>query len=316
MQRRFQKSGPMDLTFRFHSMGCPCEITFLSSEADLWSQIRPSVLDEMERLDQTYSHFRPNSDLSLANEAARSRRPYTLSPEFLWLLDTAAQAYELSHHRFDITVGPLTRLWRDARELPQPDRLKQSLDSVGFSKVSWSAQGLSFSKPGMEIEFGGLVKEYAVDRLATICREGGLSGGYVSLGGDMMVFGPQEDGSPWRIGITRPDTSEAIATLFVQQAAIATSGDYARFVEIDGARYSHLIDPVSGFPVTGLASVTVAADSCLEAGIHSTSALLNGQAAQACLTDWDCSYAVVTREGAVMGPLIGEPAAQAVPLRN
>ena len=127
----------------------------------------------------------------------------------------------------------------------------------------------------MEIDFGGVVKEYAADRAATLCAEAGFRHGLVDLGGDIKIVGPHPDGTPWAVGIQHPRSAEAVmATLDLFQGAIATSGDYERFVEIDGRRYSHILSPRTGMPVCGLAGVSVAAPECVVAGSATTIAML------------------------------------------
>jgi thiamine biosynthesis lipoprotein len=130
----------------------------------------------------------------------------------------------------------------------------------------------------MQLDFGGYVKEYAADRVAALCRELGLCHGLVDLGGDLAVVGPHPDGSAWRVGIRHPRAAAgAIASLALASGGIATSGDYERCLLVDGRRYSHLLNPKTGWPVRGLASVTVAANHCLIAGTASTVAMLKGR---------------------------------------
>jgi thiamine biosynthesis lipoprotein len=127
----------------------------------------------------------------------------------------------------------------------------------------------------MEIDFGGVVKEYAADRAATLCADAGLRHGLVDLGGDIKVIGPHADGSPWVVGIQHPRIADAVmATLDLSHGAIATSGDYERFVEVEGRRYSHILSPRTGMPVQGLAGVSVVAPECVVAGSAATIAML------------------------------------------
>jgi thiamine biosynthesis lipoprotein len=146
---------------------------------------------------------------------------------------------------------------------------------VGWDKVRWQRPRLVFGVPGMEIDFGGVVKEYAADRAATLCAEAAFRHGLIDLGGDIKIVGPHPDGTPWVVGIQHPRNPEAVmATLDLFHGAIATSGDYERFVEIDGRRYSHILSPRTGMPVNGLAGVSVAALECVVAGSATTIAML------------------------------------------
>jgi thiamine biosynthesis lipoprotein len=131
----------------------------------------------------------------------------------------------------------------------------------------------------MQVDFGGLVKEYAADRAAGVCRQRGVRAGLVDLGGDLRVVGAHPDGAPWRVGIRHPRRpGSAAASVSLIGGAIASSGDYERCMIVDGERYSHLLDPRTGWPVRGLAGVSVAASHCLIAGAASTIAMLKGEA--------------------------------------
>ena len=149
------------------------------------------------------------------------------------------------------------------------------MEKVGWHHVKWSPPELTFSQPGMELDFGGIVKEYAVDRLATFFREAGIVHGVINLGGDVRVVGPLPDGSPLRIGIRHPrHTDQSAQTVELTQGAIASSGDYERCMVINGVRYGHILNPKTGWPVRHLAAVSVIGDFCVVAGSASTIAML------------------------------------------
>jgi thiamine biosynthesis lipoprotein len=134
---------------------------------------------------------------------------------------------------------------------------------------------LEFPMSGMEIDFGGIVKEYAVDRAAALCQGAGVRHGVINLGGDIKVIGPRADGSPWRIGIRHPRHKEAVMrTILLREGALASSGDYERCLIVDGVRYGHILNPKTGWPVRHLAAVSVIADFCVVAGSASTIAML------------------------------------------
>jgi thiamine biosynthesis lipoprotein len=159
---------------------------------------------------------------------------------------------------------------------------------------------------GMELDFGGIVKEYAADRLATLCADAGCTQGFVNLGGDIRVMGPKPDGSPWQIAIQDPRARDerALLTLPVLRGGIATSGDYARCIEIDGVRYGHVLDPRTGWPVQHLASVTVLADFCVLAGSAATIALLRAAAGPAWLAQLGLPHLWVDTRGHSGGTLV------------
>ena len=159
-------------------------------------------------------------------------------------------------------------------------------------------------RAGMEIDFGGVGKEYAADRVATICVEYGVKHGLVNLGGDVRAIGAQADGAPWRIGIKHPRADgRTIASVELVDGAVATSGDYERFFEIDGRRYCHILDPRSGMPVAHWQSVSVVAPLCIVAGSCSTMAMLMGSSGEAFLAQQGLSYIAVAPDGTLRRPV-------------
>jgi thiamine biosynthesis lipoprotein len=160
----------------------------------------------------------------------------------------------------------------------------------------------------MELDLGGFGKEYAADRAAGVLAERGLRHALVNLGGDVRVLGPQADGRPWRVAIQHPRRADALlADVEVRDGAVATSGDYERGFERDGVRYSHVLDPRTGWPVAGPQSVTVLAPICVVAGVHATLALLHGDGASEYLAAAGLPYLLVDRAGAVSGTLAAGP---------
>jgi thiamine biosynthesis lipoprotein len=150
----------------------------------------------------------------------------------------------------------------------------------------------------MEIDFGGIGKEYAADRMATVCHDGGASHALANLGGDVRAAGPQQDGSPWRVGISHPRQADAVmATVEIDGGAVATSGDYQRFFDAGGRRYCHIIDARSGRPVSGWQSVSVIAPLCVLAGSCATIAMLLEGEAEAFLAREGVAYLAVDSAG-------------------
>jgi thiamine biosynthesis lipoprotein len=164
---------------------------------------------------------------------------------------------------------------RQPPQLPDGAALAATTKLVDWASVEWGGTTIRLPRTGMEIDFGGIGKEYAADRAATICIEHGIRHGLVNLAGDVRVLGPQADGSPWRIGIKHPRLpGVTIAGLDLAAGALATSGDYERFFELDGRRYCHILNPRSGMPAMHWQSVSVIAPLCVVAGSCSTIAML------------------------------------------
>jgi thiamine biosynthesis lipoprotein len=266
------------LSTRFRAMGSPCELRLYAASADEAASGAAAARREVERLERKYSRFLDDSLASRINQSAGDPRGVRVDPETAALLDYAAVAHAQSGGLFDPTSGILRRAWNfRARRVPEPEALEALLPLIGWQKLRWERPRLVLPRPGMELDWGGFVKEYAADRVAELCRRRGLEHGLVDLGGDLAVVGPHPDGSPWRVGIRNPRRPEhAIAAVSLLGGAIATSGDYERFMIVDGRRYAHLLDPRSGWPVEGLAAASVAAPHCLVAGTATSVALLRG----------------------------------------
>jgi thiamine biosynthesis lipoprotein len=236
-----------------------------------------AAIAEIQRIEAKYSRYRPESVLSRINAAA-GRDRVEIDEETRSLLGYADACWRESGGLFDATSGVLRRAWRfDSKRVPADEELRALLRSVGWRRVSIDDAGIRMDE-GMELDFGGFGKEYAVDRAALCLGEKGIRSALVSLAGDLTILGPQPDGSPWRVGIQHPRKPGAlIAQVPVFSGAIATSGDYERFIEVDGVRHCHVLDPRTGRSARGFQSVTVHASSCLVAGSATTIAMLKGR---------------------------------------
>jgi thiamine biosynthesis lipoprotein len=257
------------------------------------------------RLEARYSRYRAESLLSRINASAGDPRGVEVDAETAALLDYAALAHEQSGGLFDPTSGVLRRAWDfHSGRLPEPGELEELLPCVGWRQLVWRRPRLVLPRAGMELDFGGFVKEYAADRVAELCRRRGLRHGLVDLGGDLAAVGPHPDGSPWRVGIRHPRRPEsAIACVALYRGAIATSGDYERFMVVAGRRYAHLLDPRTGWPARGLASASVAAPHCLVAGTAASVALLAGRGGRRWLARLGLPHLAIDARGRASGPL-------------
>lgn len=260
-------------------MGCPCSIQIEHLDGRTADAAIAAAMAQVDRLDRKYSHYRDDSLLAIWCGSAGHDRVFEVDAESASLFDLAALLHAQSEGMFDITAGALTRLWDRRHTLPDLAEIAAARACVGWRHLSWQRPQLRLDRPGMRIDLGGLVKEYAADRAAQACSELGIEAGVIELGGDVRVIGPHLDGSPWRIGIRHPRADGAIARIDMHEGGLATSGDYERALVIDGRRYSHIVDPRSGWPIQTYASVSVRAQSCLAAGAAATLAMLTGVAA-------------------------------------
>jgi thiamine biosynthesis lipoprotein len=289
-------------------MGSPCEIQLFAGSAAAAQAVADLAIADARRLEQRYSRYRDDSLLSEINRVAAAGGSIELDAETAALLDYADTCYRESDGLFDVTSGILRQAWsfKDGR-LPEPGVVEALLGRIGWDRVRWQAPRLEFP-PNMELDFGGIVKEYAADRLATLCWNADARHGFINLGGDIRVIGPHPDGSPWNIGIQDPRRkNSALGTLAIRHGGVATSGDYERCVTIAGRRYGHVLNPKTGWPVRFLASVTVVADFCVVAGSASTIAMLKEEEGPAWLESLGLAHYWVDVDGNADGSLADLP---------
>jgi thiamine biosynthesis lipoprotein len=286
-------------------MGCPCSLHLEAQSERAAHAARTATLSECDRLDRKYSHYR--TDSLVAGIAANAGSVIELDEESANLLDFAAALHAQSEGLFDISAGSLTRLW-DAQNgrLPTAEDIVRALQVTGWQHIEWQRPRLRLTLPGMRLDLGGIVKEYAADRCAQLCRDAGVDAGVVDLGGDLALIGPHRDGAPWIVGIKAPRVRDrASARIELPRGGLATSGDYERALIVDGRRYSHIVDPRTGEPVPSFASVSVVADSCLVAGAAATLAMLFGvERGGAYLRDLGLAHLCVEDNGRISGNIV------------
>jgi FAD:protein FMN transferase len=287
------------ITRRFSVMGGFGEVHLAGPSTEACRGSIERAIAEVRRIEAAYSRYRPDSIVSRINAAAGSAEPVMVDAETASLLDYADRLWTLSEGRFDLTSGVLRKAWNFTRAvLPTPEQLAEARRLIGWQRVQRDGQRLRLPDAGMELDFGGIGKEYAADRAATLLADLGHGSGWVNLGGDIRVLGPQPDGEPWRFGIQHPrEPGATVASLALGHGALATSGDYERCIEIDGQRYSHLLDPLTGWPVAGWQSVSVLAPLCVAAGSLSTIAMLQGEGALTWLDRQGASYLAIDADG-------------------
>jgi FAD:protein FMN transferase len=279
------------LAICFTAMASPCEVLLPSTTARTAAlELGALVAQEAWRVEKKFSRYRSDSVTAWIHENRGT--PIEVDRETASLIDFAGRCFELSGGLFDVTSGVLRYAWRfdGSDRIPEPAAVARLLPRVGFNKLQWRSPRLLLPDE-MELDFGGIGKEYAVDRaydsLAVRCPAPFL----INFGGDLRANRPPSHG-PWQVGIERPDTDRrATLILDLNHGALATSGDSRRFLLKDGVRYGHILDPRTGWPILhSPRSVTVAASSCTEAGLLSTLALLQGVRAREFLEEHGVRY--------------------------
>ena len=252
------------------------------------------VQQEAARIENKFSRYRNDNIIHAINHS--DGNPVEVDKETADLLDYAQQCYQLSDGLFDITSGILRHAWKfdGSDNIPEQQLIDDLLVHVGWQKLNWRRPVITL-QAGMEIDLGGIGKEYAVDRVAKLLRVETDSSCLINFGGDICVTKPRKTGVPWVIGIDGQSNSNqqhsVVPTIQLSKGAIATSGDARRYLVKDGIRYSHILNPKTGWAVTDAPrSVTVAANTCTEAGILSTLALLHGANAEQFLIQQEVQY--------------------------
>lgn len=295
-------SGTGLVTARFAAMASPCELLFDGTTPAAVRGLGEAMRAETARIEAKWSRYRPDSPLARINRAAGGGA-VTVDDETAQLLDYADACFRLSGGLFDPTCGVLRRIWRfDAATGEPPDQaaVDALLPLIGWQRVSWRRPAITLPA-GMELDLGGLGKEYAVDRCLGLARAAGLVHVLVNFGGDLAVAGPRADGGPWQVGSWDDLAGDPAGgpRWELRSGAIATSGSTRRFLLHQGRRYGHILDPRRGRPVVDAPlSVSVAAPTCSQAGLLSTLAMLQGAGAESFLRDQGVRFRCL-RDGGV-----------------
>ncbi|WP_170790042.1 FAD:protein FMN transferase [Ruegeria lacuscaerulensis] len=268
------------------TMGTTFNITAIG--VDLDEEALAGAVDQtLAEVNAKMSNWDPNSEVSTFS-ALDSTDAVAVSDEFALVIDAANDVHEKTGGTFDVTLGPLIELWgfgprKPEDPVPSDAEIQAALDSVGQSRLltlDREAGTLAKSDADVGINLSAIAKGYGIDAVAETLREAGIENYMVEIGGDLVTMGQNDKGEAWRIGIEKPETGVQAIQLIVQldDLGMATSGDYKNFFEQDGVRYSHIIDPVTGRPITHrTTSVTVLAENAMMADAWATAMLALGQ---------------------------------------
>lgn len=269
---RVERSRPM--------MGTMVEITVLGPDRDLCDRAVEQAFQAIETVDRLMSVYKEDSQVSQLNRSA-GKAWAALDPQVLDVLEAAVLYSRLSEGAFDVTVGPLLRLWgfyREKGHLPSPQEIRRVRSLVNYREIEIDRPGGRgrLKRPGMAVDLGGIAKGYAVDKAVEALKKNGIRQGMVNTG-DLYAFGESKEKGPWRIGLQHPRKRGEIATILeVEDRAVATSGNYERYFVLKGKRYAHIFDPRTGWPTQGMASVTILADRTMEAEALAVSVFVLG----------------------------------------
>ena len=247
------------------SMGTVFTVAVYGRDRTFLSEVVEQVFEELDRLDEQMSNYKPESELSAINREAPSH-PVVVEPGLFHLLEISVHRSEQTDGAFDITVGPLMKLWgffRGRGRLPTKAEIAQVLERVGYQHLKLDAERrtIRFDEPGVEIDLGGIAKGYAVDRAVDILRSNGITSALVSSGtSSIYALGSPPGAHGWKITLRDPyDARKPADVIHLQNYSLSTSGSYERFFEIGGKNYCHIMNPHTGWPVQGMLSAAVLA---------------------------------------------------------
>ena len=282
-------------TGRFTAMAGPCEVLVDTDSPPRVERALELARQEARRIERKFSRYLPDSEVGRINGS--HGQPVRVDEETAHLLDYAATCYEVSEGMFDITSGVLRRAWKfdGSDRVPAEATIADLLPYVGWGRVAWGDRTLTMPA-GMEIDLGGIGKEYAVDRAASLIAAEIPDAFVVNFGGDLYASGARRGSRPWNIGVDDPErTGDAtIARIPLSRGGLATSGDARRYILYRGKRLGHILNPKTGWPIDGAPrSVTVIAPTCVEAGTLSTLAYLQGPGAREFLEAEGAQFRIV-----------------------
>ncbi|MBD2757292.1 FAD:protein FMN transferase [Spirosoma validum] len=287
-------------------MGSRFDITlvatdFLSAERNI-----DTVIAEVTRIENLISDWKADTQISQVNKNA-GVAPVRVDPEVFALTERALHFSKITNGAFDISFAAMDRIWKfdgSMTEMPSPEAVRKSVEKVGYKNIVLDREHstIFLKRKGMKIGFGALGEGYAADRCRDMMLAKGVKAGIVNGSGDMSTWGKQPDGSDWTIGITNPLRNDTVfAVVPLRHSAIVTSGSYEKFVVFNGKRYAHIINPSTGYPATGVSSVTVFGPSAETANGFSTSLMVLGKDAGLKLIKKypQYSYILITDEGQI-----------------
>ena len=278
-------------------MGSTFEIIVYAPDEAMARRGLDAAFARIDQLNQIFSDYDSASEACRLSHASPMPEAVPVSAEMFTLLDYSAQLSRATDGAFDVTVGPVSRLWRRARrqrQLPAPDRLREALAGVGYQHLELDAAGRKarLAAPGMRLDFGGVGVGYAVDEALTVLKQHGLTRVLVNGSGDIVLGDPPPGETGWRIGVAPLEPNQPPSRfLRLAHCGVSTSGDAWQFVEIDKQRYSHIVDPKTGLGLTTRSSVTVIAPTGTAADGLATAASVLGVEQGLALVERTCGAA-------------------------
>jgi len=282
-----------EFEFTGQAMGTSYHIKIVTWYFKNMDDMKTRIEDRLEAINRSMSTFMPDSEISRFNLMNETGKKFTISNDFLEVAYVAKNIYEITNGAWDGTVMPLVKLWGFSgsnsdiyemrTDIPDEKKIRKILTEIGFDKIEVSEQGyLKKLHAFVSIDFASIAKGYAVDQVANIVKKKGIDDFLVEIGGEVYASGYRLDGRNWRVGVNVPRKDSPQGMVYeavdIKNKALATSGDYRNFFEVNGKYYSHILDPITGYPViNGVVSVSIIADTCVFADGLATGILVMGQ---------------------------------------
>jgi len=263
-------------------MGSRFQITLVDKDSISAEQSIDKAIAEITRIENLISEWRPETQISQVNQNA-GIKPIKVDKEVFDLTKKGIYFSRLTDGAFDISIVAMDKIWKfddSMDELPSEQAIKESVRHVGYQNIILDSTNstIFLKNPGMKIGFGSIGKGYAADKTRDLMKSMGVKAGIIDASGDISTWGTQPDGKPWAIGINNPfNDHKMAAVLYFKENAVTTSGSYEKYAEIHGKRYSHIMNPKTGYPSTGLTSVTITGPNATMANGFSTSIMVLGE---------------------------------------
>lgn len=263
-------------------MGSRFQITLVDRDSISAERNIDKAIAEITRIENLISEWRPETQISQVNQNA-GIKPVKVDKEVFDLTKKGLYFSKLTDGAFDISIVAMDKIWKfddSMDELPSEQAIKESVRNVGYQNIILDSTNstIFLKNPGMKIGFGSIGKGYAADKTRDLMKSMGVKAGIIDASGDISTWGTQPDGKPWAIGINNPfNDHKMAAVLYFKENAVTTSGSYEKYAEIHGKRYSHIMNPKTGYPSTGLTSVTITGPNATMANGFSTSVMVLGE---------------------------------------
>lgn len=277
-----------EVRFAGRTMGTTYHITVISGYFNAPSGLDNKIVQRLEEINRSMSTYLPDSEISRFNSMLQSDEPVRVSSDFLHVMIMARDLFVMTKGCWDGTVKPLVDLWGFSKPViqqtvPPGEKIRRMVKQIGFGNIRIDENGyLSKKNDNLQLDLGSIAKGYAVDQIAELIRAGGWTDFLVEIGGEVYASGLRKDGLQWKVGINLPDENASCNQVYkvvnLENGALATSGDYRNFFEIGQKRYSHVIDPGNGYPVSnGVVSVSILTDTCTMADGLATAVMVMGR---------------------------------------